>query len=140
MGFSVVRDSKKKETLVNKELYEKGLAIRKSVLGAEYVDKALAAADDFNRPMQELTTEYCWGWCWGREGLDKKTRSIINLAMISALNRPHEVKAHVKGALNNGLTKDEIREVLLQVAIYCGIPAGVDSFRAAKEVFTEMGI
>jgi len=134
-----VRDSKK-ETLVNKELYEKGLAIRKSVLGAEYVDKALAAADDFNRPMQELTTEYCWGWCWGREGLDKKTRSIINLAMISALNRPHEVKAHVKGALNNGLTKDEIREVLLQVAIYCGIPAGVDSFRAAKEVFTEMGI
>jgi 4-carboxymuconolactone decarboxylase len=125
---------------VNKELYEKGLAIRKSVLGAEYVDKALAAADDFNRPMQELTTEYCWGWCWGREGLDKKTRSIINLAMISALNRPHEVKAHVKGALNNGLTKDEIREVLLQVAIYCGIPAGVDSFRAAKEVFTEMGI
>jgi 4-carboxymuconolactone decarboxylase len=130
----------KKETLVNKELYEKGLAIRKSVLGSEYVDKALAAADDFNRPMQELTTEYCWGWCWGREGLDKKTRSIINLAMISALNRPHEVKAHVKGALNNGLTKDEIREVLLQVAIYCGIPAGVDSFRAAKEVFTEMGI
>jgi 4-carboxymuconolactone decarboxylase len=125
---------------VNKELYEKGLAIRKSVLGAEYVDKALASADDFNRPMQELTTEYCWGWCWGREGLDKKTRSIINLAMISALNRPHEVKAHVKGAINNGLSKDEIREVLLQVAIYCGIPAGVDSFRAAKEVFTEMGI
>ena len=125
---------------MNKELFEKGLAIRKSVLGAEYVDKALAAADDFNRPMQELTTEYCWGWCWGREGLDKKTRSIINLAMISALNRPHEVKAHVKGAINNGLTKDEIREVLLQVAIYCGIPAGVDSFRAAKEVFTEMGI
>lgn len=125
---------------MNKELYEKGLAIRKSVLGAEYVDKALASADDFNRPMQELTTEYCWGWCWGREGLDKKTRSIINLAMISALNRPHEVKAHVKGAINNGLSKDEIREVLLQVAIYCGIPAGVDSFRAAKEVFTEMGI
>ena len=123
---------------MNKELYEKGLAIRKSVLGAEYVDKALASADDFNRPMQELTTEYCWGWCWGREGLDKKTRSIINLAMISALNRPHEVKAHVKGALNNGLSRDEIREVLLQVAIYCGIPAGVDSFRAAKEVFAEI--
>ena len=125
---------------MNKELYEKGLAIRKSVLGAEFVNKALASADDFNRPMQELTTEYCWGWCWGREGLDKKTRSIINLAMISALNRPHEVKTHVKGALNNGLSKDEIREVLLQVAIYCGIPAGVDSFRAAKEVFTEMGV
>ncbi len=125
---------------MNQELFEKGLAIRKSVLGAEYVDKALASADDFNRPLQELTTEYCWGWCWGREGLDKKTRSIINLAMISALNRPHEVKVHVRGALTNGLTKDEIREVLLQVAIYCGIPAGVDSFRLAKEVFTEMGI
>jgi 4-carboxymuconolactone decarboxylase len=125
---------------VNQELFEKGLAIRKSVLGAEYVDKALASADDFNRPLQELTTEYCWGWCWGREGLDKKTRSIINLAMISALNRPHEVKLHVRGALTNGLTKDEIREVLLQVAVYCGIPASVDSFRLAKEVFTEMGI
>mgnify|MGYP001419203017 FL=1 len=125
---------------MNQELFEKGLAIRKSVLGAEYVDKALAAADDFNRPLQELTTEYCWGWCWGREGLDKKTRSIINLAMISALNRPHEVKIHIRGAITNGLTKDEIREVLLQVAVYCGIPAGVDSFRLAKEVFAELGI
>ena len=120
---------------MNKELFEKGLAIRKSVLGAEYVEKSIAAADDFNRPMQELTTEYCWGWCWGREGLDKKTRSIINLAMISALNRPNELKMHVKGAIRNGLTKEEIREVLLQVAIYCGIPAGVDSFRIAKEAF-----
>jgi len=125
---------------MNKELFEKGLAIRKSVLGADYVDKALASADDFNRPMQELTTEYCWGWCWGREGLDKKTRSIINLAMLSALNRPHEIKVHVRGAIANGLTKDEIREVFLQVAVYCGVPAGVDSFRIAKEVFTEMGI
>ena len=123
---------------MNKELFEKGLAIRKSVLGAEYVEKSIAAADDFNRPMQELTTEYCWGWCWGREGLDKKTRSIINLAMISALNRPHELKMHVKGAVANGLTKDEIREVLLQVAIYCGIPAGVDSFRIAKEALAEL--
>jgi 4-carboxymuconolactone decarboxylase len=123
---------------VNKELFEKGLAIRKSVLGAEYVEKSIAAADDFNRPMQELTTEYCWGWCWGREGLDKKTRSIINLAMISALNRPNELKMHVKGAIRNGLTKEEIREVLLQVAIYCGIPAGVDSFRIAKEAFAEL--
>ena len=123
---------------MNKELFEKGLAIRKCVLGAEYVEKSIAAADDFNRPMQELTTEYCWGWCWGREGLDKKTRSIINLAMISALNRPHELKMHVKGAIANGLTKDEIREVLLQVAIYCGIPAGVDSFRIAKEALAEL--
>ena len=130
----------KEKKIVNQELFEKGLAIRKSVLGAEYVDQALAAADDFNRPLQELTTEYCWGWCWGREGLDKKTRSIINLAMISALNRPHEIKVHVRGALTNGLTKEEIREVLLQVAVYCGIPAGVDSFRLAKEVFTELGI
>ena len=123
---------------MNKELFEKGLAIRKSVLGAEYVEKSIAAADDFNRPMQELTTEYCWGWCWGREGLDKKTRSIINLAMISALNRPNELKMHVKGAIRNGLTKEEIREVLLQVAIFCGIPAGVDSFRVAKEAFAEL--
>src|ERR1700691_2225180 len=125
---------------MDKAMFEKGLKIRREVLGADFVDKALASADDFNMPMQELATTYCWGECWGREGLDKRTRSIINLAMISALNRPHEVKAHVKGALNNGLTKDEIREVLLQVAIYCGIPAGVDSFRTAKEVFTEMGI
>ena len=123
---------------MNKELFEKGLAIRKSVLGAEYVEKSIAAADDFNRPMQELTTEYCWGWCWGREGLDKKTRSIINLAMISALNRPNELKMHVKGAIRNGLSKEEIREVLLQVAIYCGIPAGVDSFRVAKEAFADL--
>ena len=123
---------------MNKELFEKGLAIRKSVLGAEYVEKSIASADDFTRPMQELTTEYCWGWCWSREGLDKKTRSIINLAMISALNRPHELKMHVKGALANGLSREEIREVLLQVAIYCGIPAGVDSFRTAKEAFAEL--
>jgi 4-carboxymuconolactone decarboxylase len=124
---------------VNKELFEKGLAIRKSVLGAEYVEKSIAAADDFNRPMQELTTEYCWGWCWGREGLDKKTRSIVNLAMISALNRPHELKVHVKGALTNGVTKDEIKEILLQVAVYAGIPAGMDSFRVANETFKELG-
>ena len=123
---------------MNKELFEKGLAIRKSVLGAEFVEKAIAAADDFNRPMQELTTEYCWGWAWGREGLDKKTRSIINLAMISALNRPHELKMHVQGAIRNGVSKEEIREVLLQVAVYCGIPCGVDSFRIAKEALAEM--
>lgn len=125
---------------MNKEMFDKGLKIRREVLGSEYVDKALASADDFNMPMQELTTAYCWGECWGRPGLDRKTRSIINLAMISALNRPHELRAHVKGAINNGLSKEEIREVLFQVAIYCGIPAGVDSFRAAKEVFTELGI
>ncbi len=125
---------------MDKETFETGLRIRKSVLGAEFVDKAFATADDFNRPLQELVTQYCWGEIWGRPGLDKKTRSLLNLAMISALNRPHEVRAHVKGALTNGVTKDEIREVFLQVAIYCGVPAGVDSFRIAREVFTELGV
>jgi 4-carboxymuconolactone decarboxylase len=95
-------------------------------------------ADEFNLPMQELTTEYCWGYVWGRDGLSRKTRSMLNLAMISALNRPHELKIHVKGALKNGVTKAEIREVLLQVAIYCGVPAGVDSFRIAREAFNEL--
>lgn len=125
---------------MDKEMFEKGLKIRREVLGAEFVDNAIASADDFNRPLQEIVTQYCWGEIWGRPGLDRRTRSIINLAMISALNRQHEVKMHVKGALNNGLTKEEIREVFLQVAIYCGVPAGVDSFRTAKEVFQEMGI
>ena len=124
---------------MNKELFEKGLAIRRQVLGADYVNNALATADDFNRPLQELVTEYCWGEIWGRPGLDRKTRSMLNLAMLSALNRPHEIKAHVRGALANGLTKDDIKEVFLQVAIYCGVPAAVDSFRLAKEVFKEMG-
>ena len=122
---------------MDKETYERGLEIRKSVLGKEFVEKSIASADDFNRPLQELVTEYCWGAVWGREGLNKKTRSIINLAMISALNRPHELKMHVKGALRNGLTKDEIREVLLQVGIYCGVPAAVDSFRVAREALNE---
>ncbi len=125
---------------MDKEMFEKGLKIRREVLGASYVDNAIASADDFNRPLQELVTQYCWGEIWGRPGLDRKTRSIINLAMISALNRPHEVKMHVKGALNNGLTKDQIQEVFLQVAIYCGVPAAVDSFRTAREVFQELGI
>lgn len=124
---------------MNDELFEKGLEIRKSVLGKEFVEKSIAAADDFNMPMQRLTTEYCWGAVWGREGgLPKKTRSMLNLAMLSALNRPHELKMHIGGALRNGVTRDEIREVLLQVAIYCGIPAGVDAFRVAKETFAEL--
>ncbi len=123
---------------MNDDLFKRGLEIRKSVLGAEFVEKSLAAADDFNMPMQRLTTEYCWGAVWGREeGLPKKTRSMLNLAMLSALNRPHELKMHVGGALRNGVTKAEIREVLLQVAIYCGIPAGVDSFRMAREAIAE---
>ena len=116
-----------------------GLKFAASVLGKEYVDKAIAAADEFSRPLQELVTEYCWGAVWGREELPKKTRSMLNLAMISALNRPHELKAHIKGALVNGVTPVEIREVLLQVAIYCGVPAAVDSFRIAREAFAELG-
>ena len=125
---------------MDKETFEKGLKIRKEVLGAEFVENAFATADDFNRPLQELVTEYCWGAVWGRPGLDKKSRSMLNLAMISALNRPHEVKIHVKGAIKNGLTKNDIMEVFLQVAIYCGVPAAVDSFRIAREAFKEMGI
>lgn len=125
---------------MNKELFEKGLAIRRAVLGADFVDKSIASADDFSRPMQELTTEYCWGTIWSRPGLDRKTRSIINLAMLTALNRPHEIKLHVRGALNNGLTKQEISEVFLQTAIYCGVPAAIDSFRVAREVFKEVGL
>lgn len=120
------------------EIFDRGLSIRKDVLGAEYVENAMRNADEFNLPMQELTTEYCWGYVWGRDGLSRKTRSMLNLAMISALNRPHELKIHVKGALKNGVTKAEIREVLLQVAIYCGVPAGVDSFRIAREAFNEL--
>lgn len=123
---------------MDQKTFDRGLEIRKSVLGAEFVEKAIASADEFNMPMQELTTEYCWGAVWGRDGLPKKTRSMLNIAMLSALNRPHELKMHVKGAIRNGVTKDEIREVLLQVAIYCGIPAGVDSFRLAREALKEL--
>jgi 4-carboxymuconolactone decarboxylase len=122
---------------MSKETFERGLEIRKSVLGKEFVEKSIASADEFNRPLQELVTEYCWGAVWGRDGLPKKTRSIINLAMLSALNRPHELKMHVKGALRNGVAREEIREVLLQVGIYCGVPAAVDSFRVAREAIAE---
>jgi len=123
---------------MNDELYQRGLEIRKSVLGAEYVEKAIASADEFNLPLQRLVTEYCWGALWGREELPKKTRSMLNLAMLSALNRPHELKMHIGGALRNGVSKAEIREVLLQVAIYCGVPAAVDAFRVARETFAEL--
>ncbi|WGD30279.1 4-carboxymuconolactone decarboxylase [Ancylobacter sp. WKF20] len=119
------------------DLFEKGLEIRRAVVGSAYVDKSLAEADDFTRPLQELVTKYCWGEVWGREGLARRDRSLLNLGMIAALNRPHELKLHVRGALNNGLTRDEIREVFLQVAIYCGVPASLDSFRVAREVFAE---
>ena len=119
--------------------FEQGLAVRREVLGREYVDQALERADDFSRPMQELVTEYCWGAVWTRPGIDRRTRSLINLAMITALNRPHELKLHVRGALHNGCTVEEIRETLLQTAIYCGVPAAIDSFRTAGEVLGELG-
>ena len=120
------------------DLFETGLEIRRAVLGRDYVDVAIAADDDFNRPMQELVTEYCWGKIWGRPGLDRRTRSFLNLAMITALNRPHELKLHVKGAIRNGVSKAEIAEVFLQAAVYCGVPAAIDSFRVAREAFKEM--
>jgi 4-carboxymuconolactone decarboxylase len=120
------------------ELFEKGLKVRREVLGAEHVDASLSQADDFSRPLQELVTEYCWGNVWSRPGLDRKTRSLINIAMLTALNRPHEVKLHLRGALNNGCSKNDIMEVLLQTAIYCGVPAAMDSLRVAKEFFQEV--
>lgn len=120
------------------KLFEQGLKVRKEVLGDEYVNKSLENMNEFTKDLQKLVTEYCWGTVWTREGLQRKTRSIINLAMISALNRPHELKIHVRGALNNGVTKEEIKEVFLQVAIYSGLPAALDSFRIAQEVFKGM--
>ncbi|MFN3686605.1 carboxymuconolactone decarboxylase family protein [Salinarimonas sp.] len=120
------------------EAFERGLATRRAVLGDAYVDRSLATADDFSWPMQELTTEVCWDRIWNRPGLDRKSRSILNLGMIAALNRPHELEIHIRGALANGLTREEIREVLLQIAVYCGVPAGVDSFRIARKVFAEI--
>ncbi|MBI3375594.1 MAG: carboxymuconolactone decarboxylase family protein [Betaproteobacteria bacterium] len=120
--------------------YDAGLKTRRTVLGAEYVDKSIAAQDDFNRPFQELLNTYCWNDIWNRPGLNHKARSMLNLAMLSALNRGPELRLHINGALNNGLTKEDIREVFLQAAIYCGVPAAVEAFRIAREVFKERGI
>ena len=121
------------------ELFERGLALRREVLGPDYVDKSLNAANDFTMAFQRLTTEWCWGYAWTRPGLDRKTRSLVNLAMLTALNRSPEIKLHVRGALNNGVTVDEIKEVLVHATIYCGIPAGLDAFKAANEVLKEVG-
>jgi 4-carboxymuconolactone decarboxylase len=112
--------------------------LRKQVLGTDYVEKSIAEADDFNRAMQQLSTEYCWGTIWSRPGLSLRDRSLLNLGIISALNRPQELKLHIRGALTNGLSREEIQEVLLQVAVYCGIPAGMASFQLAREVFAEV--
>jgi 4-carboxymuconolactone decarboxylase len=119
-------------------LYARGLATRREVLGAEYVDKAIAGADDFSRALQQMVTTWCWGDVWNRPGLDRRTRSLLNLAMLTVLNRPHELKLHVKGALNNGVTREEIREVFLHAGVYGGVPAAVDAFRQAREVFAAL--
>ncbi|MBU1361342.1 MAG: carboxymuconolactone decarboxylase family protein [Gammaproteobacteria bacterium] len=125
---------------MNQELFDKGLKIRREVVGDSYVDASLKAADAFSQPMQELVTQYCWGDVWSRPGLDRKSRSLLNLGMIAALNRPEELAIHVRGAINNGLTKDEICEAFLQVAVYCGMPAGLGSFKIARQVFKEMNV
>jgi 4-carboxymuconolactone decarboxylase len=124
--------------MTDRSTYDKGLQIRKTVVGETYVNKALSEADSFDAPFQDLVTEYCWGAVWGRDGLPLKTRSMLNLAMIPILNRPNELRTHIKGALTNGVTRDEIREIFMQVAIYAGVPTAVDSFRIAREVFAEL--
>lgn len=120
------------------DLFEQGLALRRQVLGPDYVDKSVASANEFMMAFQRITTEWCWGYAWQREGLELKTRSMLNLAMLTALNRAAEIRLHVRGAINNGVTVAEIREVLLHATIYCGIPAGLDAFKAANEVLKEM--
>lgn len=121
------------------EMFEKGLEVRRAVLGPEYVDGSLARADDFMMAFQNITTEWCWGYAWTRPGLDRRARSMINLAMLTALSKPAELKLHVKGALANGLTVEEIKEILLHATVYCGIPAGLDAFKAAHEVLVKEG-
>jgi 4-carboxymuconolactone decarboxylase len=121
------------------QMFERGLELRREVLGAEYVDGSLKSANDFMMSFQHITTEWCWAYAWGRPTLDKKTRSMLNLAMLTALGKSAEIKLHVRGAVNNGLTADDIKEVLLHATVYCGIPAGLDAFKAANEVLKEMG-
>jgi 4-carboxymuconolactone decarboxylase len=119
------------------KLYDEGMKVRRAVLGSEHVDRSTATADQYSKPLQELVTEYCWGAVWTRPGLERQQRSILNLGMLVALNRMHEFKLHVRGALNNGLTREQIAEVILQTAIYCGVPASIDAMRNAREVFAE---
>lgn len=127
------------ESSTPNDLFDQGLKIRREVLGSDYVDASLAAADDFMMTFQHVTTTWCWGYTWAREGLDRRARSLVNLGMLTALNRPTEIKMHVRGALANGVTVDEIKEVLLQATIYCGIPAGLDAFKVAHQALKEMG-
>ena len=123
---------------MDKQLMDAGLGVRREVLGDEYVDRAMKNADDFNKPFQEVVSEYCWGLCWSDETLSRRERSILNLGMIAALGKMHEFELHLRGAIPNGLTKEELRAVLIQIAVYCGIPVGVDCFRTAKQVIGEM--
>ncbi len=120
------------------ELFRKGLAIRKEVLGASHVERSLTSADEFTSPVQRLVTEYCWGEIWSRPGLSREMRSAINLAMLAAMNRPHEIRLHVRGALNNGMSRETIQEIILQVAIYCGVPASLDAMKVCSETFREI--
>jgi 4-carboxymuconolactone decarboxylase len=122
---------------MDKQLLDAGMKARREVLGNEYVDRATKGADDFNRPFQEIVGEYCWGLCWTDTTLSRRERSILNLGMIAALGKMHEFELHLRGAVRNGLTKDELRSVLIQIAVYCGIPVGVGCFRTAKQVFGE---
>jgi 4-carboxymuconolactone decarboxylase len=117
--------------------YRAGLKVRKEVLGEKYVNDAIANADDFSEAWQQFVTEHAWGAVWTREGLSRKTRSFLNLAMLAAMNRPNELKLHIRGAINNGVSREEMKEVFLQVAVYCGAPAGLDAFKVAKQVFAE---
>ena len=125
--------------MVNSEQFNRGLEVRRAVLGTEYVDGSIAKADDFMMAFQQITTEWCWGYAWTRPGLDRRTRSMLNLAMLTALNRPGEIKLHVKGALANGVNVEEIKEILLHATVYCGIPAGLDAFKAAHETLIKEG-
>ncbi len=123
---------------MDKERFDRGLAQRKAVLGAEYVENALASADDFNREFQEIVTEFAWGLCWGDDTLDRRQRSMLNLGMLAALGRMHEFELHFRGALTNGLSRDELKAVLTQITAYCGVPAGVECFRIARKVLAEV--
>ena len=125
---------------MDKQRFELGLTQRKTTLGADYVEKNLKAADDFNRPFQEAMTEWCWGFGWGDEAIDAKTRSLMNLTMIAALGKMHEWELHLNGAINNGCSVEEIRAAIHAIAIYCGVPQGVECFRIARQVLTTRGL
>ena len=123
---------------MDRKLMEEGLKVRREVLGADYVDRAMKNADEFSKPFQEIVSEYCWGVAWTDETLSRRERSILNLGMIAALGKMHEFELHLRGAIRNGLTKEELRSILIQISVYCGIPVGVDCFRTAKSVIAEM--